>query len=180
MPRIIMAAIALALVDALLLGGTFYLQGASLAHQLDMQFNQSMESSLTALGLILQNTLLGGDEVMAETIINAMFDGSLLQSVTLKDLDNLVVFERIFAEPAANYPSWLASLFPIGELSRHMEMTDGWNILGDLYVSSHPHHLYQALWNVQSERFIGQLLLATALWIVQVAIVIWASNRKIK
>ncbi|MCE0559141.1 MULTISPECIES: LapD/MoxY N-terminal periplasmic domain-containing protein [unclassified Motilimonas] len=178
MQRIFGAAIALAIVDALLLAGAFYLQGASLAQELNLQFNQNMESSLTALGLILQNTLLGGDEVMAETIINAMFDGSLLQSVTLKDLDGLVAFERVFAEPTANYPDWLVQLFPAGELSRHMEMTDGWNILGDLYVSSHHHHLYQAMWNVLSARLPMQILLTSSLWLVQIAILFWACHRK--
>ncbi|MFO6422644.1 LapD/MoxY N-terminal periplasmic domain-containing protein [Motilimonas sp. KMU-193] len=178
MLRIIIAAIALAIVDAALLGGSFYFQGASLAQELTLQFNQTMESSLTALGLILQNTLLGGDEVMAETIINAMFDGSMLQSVTLKDLDAQVAFSRTFAEPMGNYPHWLAELYPITELSREMEMTDGWNILGDLHVASHPHHLYQAMWNVLSDRLPIQAALALGAWLLQVSILIWLAARK--
>ncbi|MCE2571284.1 LapD/MoxY N-terminal periplasmic domain-containing protein [Motilimonas eburnea] len=178
MLRIIPAAIALAIIDVALLSGSFYFQGASLAQELTLQFNQTMESSLTALGLILQNTLLGGDEVMAETIINAMFDGSMLQSVTLKDLDGLIAFNRMFGEPTANYPHWLAQLYPIGDLSRDMEMTDGWNILGDLYVASHPHHFYQAMWNVLSDRLATQGTIALGAWLCQVITLIWLATRK--
>ncbi len=180
MLRIITAVIALAIVDVALLSGSFYFQGASLAQELTLQFNQTMESSLTALGLILQNTLLGGDEVMAETIINAMFDGSMLQSVTLKDLDGLIAFNRMFAEPSAHYPDWLVQLYPISELSRDMEMTDGWNILGDLHVASHPHHFYQAMWNVLSDRLPMQMALAAGAWLLQVLVVIWLATRKNK
>ncbi|RJG40311.1 LapD/MoxY N-terminal periplasmic domain-containing protein [Motilimonas pumila] len=178
MLRLLGVSLVLAIINIALFAGLFYLQGASLADQLTLQFQQNMESSLTALGLILQNTLLGGDVVMAETIINAMFDGSVLQSVSLYDLDGELVFERAFAEPHIAYPEWLGQLFPPPEMHRTMEMTDGWNILGDLKVSSHQHHLYKAMWQVLTDRFLMYLLLMLTAWALQVKLVIYAAKKE--
>jgi hypothetical protein len=45
----------------------------------------NLETAITALGLVLQGTLLNDDKVLAETIVNAMFDGGFVNSVVLLD-----------------------------------------------------------------------------------------------
>ena len=39
------------------------------------QMSANLETAITALGLVLQGTQLNDDKVLAETIVNAMFDG---------------------------------------------------------------------------------------------------------
>ena len=171
--KLVIAALLLALLDVLLLGGFCWVQGSTAATQLSAHFQQTLESSLTALGLILQKNLVGGDVVMAETIVNAMFDGSVLQAVELKDIDGEVVFSRSFAEPMASYPSWLSLWIETPAMSRSMEMTDGWNILGDLSVSSHPHHLYNTLWRSVTEVLPQLVLLTLVTWGLQLLALVW-------
>lgn len=52
----------------------------------------------TSLRLVLQSPSLGGDPVMAETIVNAMFDGGYVKSIRLVDPDGKLLFKREFAD----------------------------------------------------------------------------------
>ena len=45
------------------------------------QMSANLETAITALGLVLQGTLLNDDKVLAETIVNAMFDGGFVTEV---------------------------------------------------------------------------------------------------
>ena len=116
------------------------------------QMAANLETASTSLGLVLQGAFLGGDPVMAETIVNAMFDGGYVKSIRLVDPDGKELFKREFADDEASAPDWLVQMlaFPRTELSR--EITDGWNILGTLHIEGHRGYAYGYLWRaVQSQ-----------------------------
>ncbi|MBP8172729.1 MAG: hypothetical protein KAY06_01785 [Aeromonadaceae bacterium] len=110
------------------------------------QMAANLETASTSLGLVLQGAVLSGDTVMAETIVNAMFDGGYVKSIRLVDPDGKVLFQREFANDQASAPAWLVKMlaFPRTDLSR--EITDGWNILGTLYIEGHRGYAYGYLW----------------------------------
>ncbi|PJG57811.1 LapD/MoxY N-terminal periplasmic domain-containing protein [Aeromonas cavernicola] len=110
------------------------------------QMQANLETSTTALGLVLQGTLLNGDKVLSETIINAMFDGGFVNSATLIDPDGKVLFERKFSSSQQNIPSWFTELIDMPAVAHEQEMTDGWNILGTIHLSGHTGYAYQYLW----------------------------------
>ncbi|MGL4206678.1 MAG: LapD/MoxY N-terminal periplasmic domain-containing protein [Aeromonadaceae bacterium] len=119
------------------------------------QMAANLETASTSLGLVLQGAVLSEDTVMAETIVNAMFDGGYVKSIRLVDPDGKVLFQREFANDQASAPGWLVRLldFPRTDLSR--EITDGWNILGTLYIEGHRGYAYAYLWRaVQSQLWI--------------------------
>ena len=112
----------------LLLLVTFFLVRVQIAMVRDSIHDQmaaNLETASTSLGLVLQGAFLGGDPVMAETIVNAMFDGGYVKSIRLVDPDGKVLFKREFADDKASAPEWLVRslAFPKTELSR--EITDG-------------------------------------------------------
>ena len=119
------------------------------------QMAANLETASTSLGLVLQGAFLGGDPVMAETIVNAMFDGGYVKSIRLVDPDGKELFKREFADDEASAPDWLVQIlaFPRTELSR--EITDGWNVLGTLHIEGHRGYAYGYLWRaVQSQLWI--------------------------
>ena len=71
------------------------------------QMAANLETASTSLGLVLQGAFLGGDPVMAETIVNAMFDGGYVKSIRLVDPDGKELFKREFADDQASAPDWL-------------------------------------------------------------------------
>ncbi|MGL5526452.1 MAG: LapD/MoxY N-terminal periplasmic domain-containing protein [Aeromonas veronii] len=110
------------------------------------QMQANLETSTTALGLVLQGTLLNGDKVLSETIINAMFDGSFVNSATLIDPDGKVLFQREFTTTQQNVPSWFQTIVDMPVVAHEQEMTDGWNILGTIHLQGHTGYAYQHLW----------------------------------
>ena len=85
--------VVLFLIGAALL---FALEVTTVRQSILDQMSANLETAITALGLVLQGTLLNDDNVLAETIVNAMFDGGFVSSVILVDPDGQVLFQKAF------------------------------------------------------------------------------------
>jgi hypothetical protein len=87
----------------------------------------------------------------------------------LVDPDGKELFKREFADDQASAPRWLVRMvaFPRTELSR--EITDGWNILGTLYIEGHRGYAYAYLWRaLQSQLWILGIGLPVAIILVSI------------
>ncbi|MGL5288281.1 MAG: LapD/MoxY N-terminal periplasmic domain-containing protein, partial [Aeromonas sp.] len=91
-------------------GLLFALEMTTLRQSIIEQMAANLETAITALGLVLQGTLLNDDKVLAETIVNAMFDGGFVSSVTLLDPDGQLLFQKSFHSVQQHVPSWLPAL----------------------------------------------------------------------
>ena len=98
----------------------FMLEVTTVRQSILDQMSANLETAITALGLVLQGTLLNDDKVLAETIVNAMFDGGFVSAVTLLDPDGQVLFQKVFHTAQQNVPTWLPSVIdmPPVKLSR--------------------------------------------------------------
>ncbi|MGL5815374.1 MAG: LapD/MoxY N-terminal periplasmic domain-containing protein [Aeromonas sp.] len=140
------------------------------------QMSANLETAITALGLVLQGTLLNDDKVLAETIVNAMFDGGFVSSVTLLDPDGQLLFQKAFHTAQQNIPGWLPSVISMPPVKVEQELTDGWRILGTLTLVGHEGYAYQHLWNAISRTglaLLGGLLVLTL-------IIHWVCNRLLR
>ncbi|MEL3920642.1 LapD/MoxY N-terminal periplasmic domain-containing protein [Aeromonas enteropelogenes] len=137
------------------------------------QMSANLETAITALGLVLQGTLLNDDKVLAETIVNAMFDGGFVSAVTLVDPDGQILLNKVFQSSQQNVPSWLPSVIDMPPVRSKQELTDGWRILGTLTLEGHSGYAYQHLWNAISRT--GFALLAGLL--VFTLAISWACKR---
>lgn len=122
------------------------------------QMAANLETAITALGLVLQGTLLNDDNVLAETIVNAMFDGGYVSSVRLIDPDGQLLFQKVFHSTQQNVPGWLPSVIGMPPVKVEQELTDGWRMMGTLTLEGHSGYAYQHLWNAISRT--GLALLA--------------------
>lgn len=140
------------------------------------QMSANLETAITALGLVLQGTLLNDDKVLAETIVNAMFDGGFVSSVTLLDPDGQLLFQKAFHTAQQNIPSWLPTVISMPPVKVEQELTDGWRILGTLTLEGHKGYAYQHLWNAISRT--GLALLGGL--VVLTLIIQWVCNRLLR
>ena len=140
------------------------------------QMSANLETAITALGLVLQGTLLNDDKVLAETIVNAMFDGGFVSSVTLLDPDGQLLFQKVFHTAQQNIPSWLPAVVHMPPVKIEQELTDGWRILGTLTLEGHEGYAYQHLWNAISRT--GLALLAGLL--VFTLVITWVCGRLLR
>lgn len=135
----------------------FVLEITTVRQSIIDQMSANLETAVTALGLVLQGTLLNDDKVLAETIVNAMFDGGFVSSVRLVDPDGQLLFQKVFQATQQNVPSWLPSVIGMPPVKIEQELTDGWRMLGTLTLEGHSGYAYQHLWNAISR--IGLALL---------------------
>ncbi|CAJ1909437.1 hypothetical protein PEKONANI_04037 [Aeromonas jandaei] len=142
------------LIGAVLL---FVLEITTVRQSIIDQMSANLETAVTALGLMLQGTLLNDDKVLAETIVNAMFDGGFVSSVRLVDPDGQLLFQKVFQATQQNVPGWLPSVIGMPPVKIEQELTDGWRMLGTLTLEGHRGYAYQHLWNAISR--IGLALL---------------------
>ncbi|MGY3862783.1 LapD/MoxY N-terminal periplasmic domain-containing protein [Aeromonas lacus] len=142
------------LIGAILL---FVLEITTVRQSIIDQMSANLETAVTALGLVLQGTLLNDDKVLAETIVNAMFDGGFVSSVRLVDPDGQLLFQKVFQATQQNVPGWLPSVIGMPPVKIEQELTDGWRMLGTLTLEGHSGYAYQHLWNAISR--IGLALL---------------------
>ncbi|WP_042013562.1 LapD/MoxY N-terminal periplasmic domain-containing protein [Aeromonas fluvialis] len=136
----------------------FVLEVSTVRQSILDQMSANLETSITALGLVLQGTLLNDDQVLAETIVNAMFDGGFVSSVILVDPDGQLLFQKVFHATQQNVPGWLPSVIDMPPVKIEQELTDGWRMLGTLTLEGHRGYAYQHLWNAISRT--GTALLA--------------------
>lgn len=90
------------LIGAILL---FMLEITTVRQSILDQMSANLETAITALGLVLQGTLLNEDKVLAETIVNAMFDGGFVSAITLVDPDGQMLFHKVFTSTQQNIPA---------------------------------------------------------------------------
>ncbi|MGL5031003.1 MAG: LapD/MoxY N-terminal periplasmic domain-containing protein [Aeromonas sp.] len=154
-------------------GLLFALEMTTLRQSIIEQMAANLETAITALGLVLQGTLLNDDKVLAETIVNAMFDGGFVSSVTLLDPDGQLLFQKSFHSVQQHVPSWLPALIDMPLVKVEQELTDGWRILGTLTLEGHSGYAYQHLWNAISR--MGLALLAVL--IILTLIITWVCKR---
>ncbi len=150
----------------------FMLEVTTVRQSILDQMSANLETAITALGLVLQGTLLNDDKVLAETIVNAMFDGGFVSSVTLLDPDGQPLFQKVFHTAQQNVPSWLPSVIDMPPVKIEQELTDGWRMLGTLTLEGHTGYAYQHLWNAISRT--GLALLAGLLVFTLVISWVWS------
>lgn len=154
----------------------FMLEVTTVRQSILDQMSANLETAITALGLVLQGTLLNDDKVLAETIVNAMFDGGFVSSVTLLDPDGQPLFQKVFHTAQQNVPSWLPSVIDMPPVKIEQELTDGWRMLGTLTLEGHTGYAYQHLWNAISRT--GLALLAGLL--VFTLVISWVCRRLLR
>ncbi len=144
-----LSVIGLLLLWALLMARS---QIMTLRDSIQEQMQANLETAVTSLGLVLQGAFLGGDPVMAETMVNAMFDGGYVRSIQLVDPDGKVIFKREFTAPVKAVPDWLPEYvaFPTQRVTQ--EITDGWNILGTVAIEGHSSYGYAFLWQAMRQQ----------------------------
>ena len=154
----------------------FMLEVTTVRQSILDQMSANLETAITALGLVLQGTLLNDDKVLAETIVNAMFDGGFVSSVTLLDPDGQLLFQKVFHTAQQNVPSWLPFVIDMPPVKIEQELTDGWRMLGTLTLEGHTGYAYQHLWNAISRT--GLALLAGLL--VFTLVISWVCSRLLR
>ncbi|MDV5168060.1 EAL domain-containing protein [Photobacterium rosenbergii] len=136
----------LSLLFLLLLAGIAFSQFTTTRSYLVEQQTIEINNAIHAVGLAISPYLEQDDIVAIESVINAMFDGSLYQTVTLELLEDNTVIERAYPSQPSDVPHWFQQWVSIPTVTRQNTLTSGWLQYGKITVTSYPTLAYSKLW----------------------------------
>lgn len=152
----------------LLFVSAYSVQFSSTRNYLAQQQEFMVINTATSLGLALTPYLENEDQLGAESVINAMFDGGYYRKVELNLLAVNMTITRENTAPPQGVPAWFSEL-DLFEGGHHQAvLTSGWMQLGQLYVEGHTGHAYFQLWQGMS-RLLAWFAISFALvWVALV------------
>ncbi|GAL02196.1 membrane bound c-di-GMP receptor LapD [Photobacterium aphoticum] len=136
----------LLLLFVALLAGIFYGQLNSTRDFLIEQQSAELDNAIQAIGLPLSHYVESGDTVAMETAVNAVFDGSYYQQITLKIFEPEAEVTRQYPASPDHVPAFFEQWIDIPTLTRSTTLTSGWLQLGTLSVTTQPAMAYNKLW----------------------------------
>lgn len=132
----------------LLLLGNLLLNVIITRDYLQTQLESHAQDAATSLGLSLSNVIDARDKVLAERMIDAIFDSGDYQSIVFLDVDKQPIIERRTGVRIEKIPAWFTDNLPLETPEQSAQVMAGWSQLGTLNVASHPGYAYIELWQV--------------------------------
>ncbi|MGR5063752.1 bifunctional diguanylate cyclase/phosphodiesterase [Photobacterium sp. DNB22_13_2] len=136
----------LSLLFLLLLAGIAFSQFTTTHSYLVEQQTIEIGNAIQAVGLAITPYVEQDDTIAIESVINAMFDGSLYQKVSLQLLEDNTLIERVYPAQPSDVPHWFQQWVNISPVTRQNTLTSGWIQYGKITVTSSPTLAYSKLW----------------------------------
>ncbi len=150
----------LAAIFLLVLAGVETIHVQITRHALQLQLDAHANETATALALSLGTLLKKPDTVLAQTIINPVFDRGYYRSIRFVSMDGSDIVNRELTPETQGSPEWFRSAFHLDDPVGQALVSSGWKQLGRVLVRAHPEHTYRQLWDTAT----GTLLWLCALF----------------
>lgn len=122
---------------------------------IDLQMGTQVQESATFLGLTLSSVQGGSEQVIMETMIDALFDSGAYRLIELCDMNGKVLVERRAEAASQQVPSWFTDQVQLAVPQASARVMHGWLQTGTVRIESQLDDAYQTLW---------QAAKSTALW----------------
>lgn len=114
---------------------------------LENQQRSEVNNTINTVGLALAPYLEKEDKVAAESVINALFDGSYYSAVRLTLFNTNDEIVRVYPVKLDGVPKWFTQSNLFRTISESRIITSGWLQLAEVEIVTHPGYAYQQLWN---------------------------------
>lgn len=134
-----------------------YLEGEATVHTQD---------TATSLGLSLSPYMVDVTDPIIETTINAIFDMGYYQEITLVDVEGSPLVSLKNVKKVEGVPDWFLNMVTMESTGSKSEISSGWSIAGELFVSLNPGYAYLKLYEQVRNSFyysIGAFILSISL-----------------
>ena len=118
---------------------------------LENQQRSEVNNTINTVGLALAPYLENEDKVAAESVINALFDGSYYSAVRLTLFNTNDEIVRVYPLTVDSVPEWFLDLNLFRTISENRIITSGWLQLAEVEIVTHPGYAYQQLWKALTE-----------------------------
>nr|NKX68573.1 diguanylate cyclase [Alteromonadaceae bacterium A_SAG7] len=129
----------LAIFLVLVFAGSFIINVKLTREYVNEQLATHAQDTATSLGLSI-TPYIGEPNgiIVAETMVNAIFDRGFYQYITVTDMEGNLLIERQNPHTQDSVPTWFTNLVEVTPPVQRTELNDGWTLAGELTVQSHP------------------------------------------
>ncbi|MDD9194517.1 LapD/MoxY N-terminal periplasmic domain-containing protein [Aliivibrio sp. S3MY1] len=118
---------------------------------LENQQRSEVNNTINTVGLALAPYLENEDKIAAESVINALFDGSYYSAVRLTLFNTNDEIVRVYPLTVNSVPKWFLDFNLFRTISENRIITSGWLQLAEVEIVTHPGYAYQQLWKALTE-----------------------------
>ena len=136
--------LAVIVIMALALGGTFVISAAAARHYFAQQLFVKNVDNVTTLALSMSQ--MEKDPVTIELLITAQFDVGHYRLIRLVDPSGKVIVEKRNDKPVQGVPAAFIAALPLNIAPGVAQVQDGWQQYGTLTLESHDQYAYAELW----------------------------------
>jgi len=138
-------ALLVSLLLLLLLGTVLVLDFTNTTASLKEQLYEDAKNTASSLSLSMGTA--GGDESIMSTMINANFDSGHYRRISLYDMEEKLIFERLSEQSVADVPEWFMERVSIQIPVATAQVSAGWSPVGILTVQSDSAYAYEYLYS---------------------------------
>ena len=131
--------------------GSFFFSCVSAKNYLEEQLYHKNIDNASALALSLSTATQ--DRLSMELLVNTQFDLGHYQFISLIDTDGNTIAVQFDDRDYSEAPRWLINLFPINIKPGLANISNGWQQVGVLTLSSHVRFAYKQLWSNVKQLF---------------------------
>lgn len=124
----------------------FVLSISNIKSYLEVESEIHVQDTATSLGLSISPYIENESDPIIRTMMNAIFDMGYYKEIRLVDVDGKPLVTLNNNEQIAEVPSWLVALVPMKAATASSEISSGWNISGNLFVTTNPGYGYLKLY----------------------------------
>ena len=121
------------------------------------QLISNAENTASSLGVAIGH--VQGDNAMAETFINAVFDSGYYESIVMTDIDDNVVYQSNEPIKVQGVPTWFIDHVHLKSAEVVVPLTSNWRMIGNLKINGHRGHAYEQIWHAFSQMISGFIVL---------------------
>lgn len=154
-----------------LLAGICFLSVRNSRDYLETQMHNHAQDTATSLGLSLSRPLTRGDRVLAQTMVDAIFDRGDFTEIIVRNSDGDVLHQRFAAPVPQRVPEWFADWLKIEPMPGISDISEEWRRIGEVRVFSDKDSANRNLWLAAKQAFWLFLLVGGVSWIIILLIV---------
>lgn len=119
---------------------------------------EDAKNTATSLSLSLGGA--NGDLSMMSTMINANFDSGNYRKITLVDVENNPLYERVTESDIVVVPRWFTKLVALRAPVAFANVSAGWSQVGILHIQSDSTYAYKQLYSILMDLLISFAIIA--------------------
>jgi len=151
-------AIMLTLFLLIILGTVLVLNFNSANESVQDRLYEDAKNTASSLSLSLGSA--NGDISMMSTMINANFDSGTYSYISLVDVDDVTLYERVAESELVETPQWFVNLIKISAPIASANVSAGWSQVGILNVQSDVAYAYKQLYSILTNLLISFSIIA--------------------